>query len=218
MPAIGRPVALVSVKLEGVPPAPLNRTGAPAEPVLTPRAVRMPVPVVVVAGAAPAPPPIIKALAARRPEDESVVVAEKYGTPPLVVVPPTVCGNDIEPAPQPEPASVIPEAVDHLTQLPLTIAPFCGVNEPVDRGATASAVATPAPNPETPVEIGRPVALVSVPLDGVPRAPPLTTNAPAVPTLTPRAVATPVPSPVTPATGRPVAFVSVRLEGVPPRR
>jgi len=38
-----------------------------------------------------------------------------------------------------------------------------------------------------------PVRFVTVPLDGVPRAPPLTTNAPAVPVLTPSAVTTPVP-------------------------
>ena len=39
-------------------------------------------------------------------------------------------------------------------------------------------------------------ALVSVPDEGVPKAPPLTTGDPAEPTLTPNAVATPVPSPV----------------------
>jgi hypothetical protein len=38
-----------------------------------------------------------------------------------------------------------------------------------------------------------PVKLVTVPLDGVPKAPPLTTKAPAVPVFTPRAVTTPVP-------------------------
>jgi hypothetical protein len=38
-----------------------------------------------------------------------------------------------------------------------------------------------------------PVRLVTVPEDGVPRAPPLTTNAPAVPTFVPSAVKTPVP-------------------------
>ena len=38
-----------------------------------------------------------------------------------------------------------------------------------------------------------PVKFVTVPLDGVPRAPPLTTNAPAVPVFTPSAVTTPVP-------------------------
>ena len=38
-----------------------------------------------------------------------------------------------------------------------------------------------------------PVKLVTVPLLGVPNAPPLTTKAPAVPVLTPKAVTTPVP-------------------------
>lgn len=54
-------------------------------------------------------------------------------------------------------------------------------------------VATPVPSPDTPVAIGKPVALVRVPLEGVPSAPPLVTNAPAEPTLIPSAVATPVP-------------------------
>ena len=40
----GRPVALVSVPEVGVPNAPLNRTGAPAEPVFTASAVAIPVP------------------------------------------------------------------------------------------------------------------------------------------------------------------------------
>ena len=47
--------------------------------------------------------------------------------------------------------------------------------------------------PVTPVVKGNPVALVRVPLDGVPSAPPLTTTAPAEPVFTPRAVTTPVP-------------------------
>src|SRR3990167_5076428 len=47
----------------------------------------------------------------------------------------------------------------------------------------AKKVATPAPRPLTPVEIGRPVALVSVPDDGVPSAPLKVTGAPADPTL-----------------------------------
>ena len=77
-------------------------------------------------------------------------------------------------------------------------------------------VATPVPRPLTPVEIGRPVALVSVPDEGVPRAPPLTTGAPAVPTFTAKAVATPVPRPLTPVDiGKPVVFVSVPEDGVP---
>lgn len=41
-----------------------------------------------------------------------------------------------------------------------------------------------------------PVRLVTVPLLGVPKAPPLTTKAPAEPTLIAKAVATPVPRPV----------------------
>ena len=77
-------------------------------------------------------------------------------------------------------------------------------------------VATPVPRPDTPVAIGKPVALVKVPLDGVPKAPPFTTDAPADPSGTANAVATPVPIPDTPvAIGRPVALVSVTDEGVP---
>ena len=70
--------------------------------------------------------------------------------------------------------------------------------------------------PVTPVESGSPVALESVALDGVPRAPPFITKAPDVPVLVPRAVATPVPRPDTPVdTGNPVALVKVPEDGVP---
>src|SRR5208282_3188172 len=47
------------------------------------------------------------------------------------------------------------------------------------------------------------------PLDGVPSAPPFTTNEPADPTLSPSAVPTPVPRPISPPIGSPVTFVSV---------
>jgi len=94
--------------------------------------------------------------------------------------------------------------------VPNTLAP-----EPVE-------VVTPVPPlatgsvPVTPVVSGKPVALVSVPELGVPKAPPLTTGAPAEPTLTAKAVATPVPSPEMPvATGKPVQLVSVPEVGVP---
>jgi len=61
-----------------------------------------------------------------------------------------------------------------------------------------------------------PVRLVTVPEDGVPRAPPFTTNAPALPTLTPSAVNTPVPAPVSPVEiGRPVPLVRTTADGVP---
>ena len=61
-----------------------------------------------------------------------------------------------------------------------------------------------------------PVKFVATPLDGVPNAPPLTTNAPAEPTATARAVATPVPKPLIPVeTGNPVQEVKVPEDGVP---
>src|SRR4051812_29751392 len=50
--------------------------------------------------------------------------------------------------------------------------------------------------PVPPVPNGKPVAFVSVMDDGVPSAPPLVTNDPAVPRLMASAVATPVPRPV----------------------
>jgi len=70
------PVKLVTVPLEGVPNAPPLTTKAPAEPVLTPKAVTTPVPVVTVAGAAPAPPPITIEFDASAAEDANVPVAE----------------------------------------------------------------------------------------------------------------------------------------------
>src|ERR1700687_1423640 len=89
-------------------------------------------------------------------------------------------------------------------------APADVVTSPVSAGNCAACNA-----PVKPV-VGSPVALVSVPEDGVPSAPPLTTAAPAVPTFTPSAVATPVPRPLTPVEiGRPVAFVKVTADGIP---
>ena len=73
----GKPVAFVNVPLDGVPNAPPLIMNAPAEPVLTPRAVTTPVPVVVVLGATPAPPPMTKAFAANAAEDAIVDVEEK---------------------------------------------------------------------------------------------------------------------------------------------
>ena len=69
--------------------------------------------------------------------------------------------------------------------------------------------------PVVPPTMGSPVALVRVPEEGVPKAPPFTTNAPALPVFTASAVATPVPRPVIPEMGRPVALVKVKAEGVP---
>ena len=64
--------------------------------------------------------------------------------------------------------------------------------------------------------------LVNVPDDGVPRAPPLTTNAPALPVLTPSAVTTPVPvvtvegaTPAPPPTTRELAAKAAEDANVP---
>lgn len=94
-------------------------------------------------------------------------------------------------------------------------------------------VATLVPSPLTPLEIGRPVQLVRVPDDGVPRAGvvrvgEVAKTAAPVPVSSVNAdrrfaldgvarnVATPVPSPLTPVEiGSPVAFVNVPDDGVP---
>jgi hypothetical protein len=97
----------------------------------------------------------------------------------------------------------------------------------------AKKVATPVPNPDTPVLIGRPVAFVKVPLVGVPRIGVTrvglvaNTNEPVPVSLVTAAsklaevgvaknVATPVPRPLTPVLiGKPVALVRVAEVGVP---
>ena len=94
-------------------------------------------------------------------------------------------------------------------------------------------VATPEPRPDTPVLIGKPVALVSVAAEGVPRfgvvnAGELAKTKEPVPVSSvtaaarfaelgvARNVATPAPRPEMPvATGSPVALVKVAAEGVP---
>ena len=97
----------------------------------------------------------------------------------------------------------------------------------------AKKVAMPVPNPDTPVLIGKPVALVSVPLAGVPKFG-VTNVGEVAKTIAPvpvssvtaaialalegvaRNVATPNASPLTPVEiGSPVAFVNVPLAGVP---
>ena len=85
------PVRFVTVPLDGVPSAPLNSTGAPADPILTPNALKIPVPVVTVPGANPAPPPTTKELAARAADVAQVEALLKYGMPPDV--PATVRAN-----------------------------------------------------------------------------------------------------------------------------
>ena len=97
----------------------------------------------------------------------------------------------------------------------------------------AKNVATPVASPDTPVLIGKPVALVNVALDGVPKAGVTSvglvanTNDPVpVSSVTAAArfaldgvaknVAIPVPKPETPVLmGKPVVFVKTPLAGVP---
>jgi hypothetical protein len=55
------------------------------------------------------------------------------------------------------------------TNAPVPVSPVTAAARFVDDGV-AKKVATPVPSPLTPVEIGRPVALVKVPLEGVPNA------------------------------------------------
>lgn len=136
------------------------------------------------------------------------------------------------------PLAGVPSAgVTRVGEVPKTSAPL-----PVSSVTTvarlalegvASQVATPVPSPDTPVEMGRPVAFVSVPDVGVPRigvtkvGEVAKTSAPdPVPLVTAvakfalegvaRNVAMPAPNPLTPLEiGRPVAFVRVPLAGVP---
>ena len=56
-----------------------------------------------------------------------------------------------------------------------------------------------------------PVRLVTVPLLGVPKAPPLTSTEPAVPTLIAKAVATPVPRPVIDPTAGVIVVLPARV-------
>jgi hypothetical protein len=128
------PVRLVTVPLEGVPNTPPLITGAPDEPVLTARAVAIPVP-------RPDTPVEIG-----RPV--AFVKVALVGVPRIGVTRVGEVANTNEPEPV---SSVIAEA-----RLALD--------------GVAKRVATPVPKPLTPVEIGRPVALVKTAALGVPRA------------------------------------------------
>jgi hypothetical protein len=116
---------------------------------------------------------------------------------------------------------VVPLLVKTLPAVPG--ATTCTAEAPLpSRTLLAVRVVAPVPPfptgsvPVTPVVRGNPVALVSVPDEGVPNAPPFTTGAPAEPILTARAVATPVPNPETPVPiGSPVPLVNVTEVGVP---
>ena len=100
-------------------------------------------------------------------------------------------------APPPPIVGVVSDGLVPNTKDPEPVSSVIAAAKLADDGVPSN-VAIPVPNPDTPVDIGRPVALVNVPLEGVPSTPPFTSGAPAEPTLTASAVATPVPSPDTP--------------------
>jgi hypothetical protein len=142
-----------------------------------------------------------------------------------------------------EPAAVPPTSIGFViwvvkvglvarTSAPVPVSSVTAVAKFADDGV-ARKVATPAPRPAIPVETGRPVPLVSVTADGVPRfgvvrvgevpntkAPVPVSSVTAEMRLAedgvPRKVATPVPRPETPVLiGRPVPLVKVTADGVP---
>jgi len=141
-------------------------------------------------GATPAPPPITGKLAVSTAELAHAVELEKYGIPPDV--PATVRAN-VPLVVIGEPATEIRPPVNDCATLVTVPPPPAAVQVKVPLPLFVSTPLAFAGQPTIPVVGGSPVALVSVPLDGVPRTPPLTTNAPALPTFTPSAVRTPVP-------------------------
>src|ERR1700680_3806583 len=197
MPAVGRPVALVSVSEEGVPPAPPLMTGAPALPTFAARAVPMPVP-------NPVKPPSGAAVAVIEPVPDT----PKDAPEPTTSAPVVFVALASEENGKPVRFVAVPD--DGVPKAPLLTR-----TDPAVPTLTPRAVRTPVPAPVSPVEIGSPVADVSVPLDGVPSAPPFTTKAPALPTLTPNAIPTAVPRPLMPLIGRAVPFVRFTADGVP---
>lgn len=107
----------------------------------------------------------------------------------------------------------------------LAVRPESVVVPLADRLVNAPEFAVVAPTVPLMLMLAVPVRFVTVPDEGVPNAPPLTTNAPELPVLTPRAVATPVPNDVIPVPPLATASVPPRviapvvaLEGVSPVR
>jgi hypothetical protein len=218
---IGRPVQLVSVPEEGVPKTGVTSVGDVAN--------------------TSEPVPVSSVTAARRLAE--LGVPRKVATPVPRPDTPVLIGRPVTLVITPEVgvprAGVTSEAEVIVGEVPNTRAP-----EPVS-SVTAAArlaelgvpkkVATLAPRPDTPVLIGRPVALVSTPEVGVPSRGAISvgvlanTSEPVpVSSVTaaarleelgvPKKVATPVPRPDTPVLiGRPVALVSTPEVGVPSR-
>jgi hypothetical protein len=210
----GNPVALVNTAADGVPSAGVTSVG------LVPNTN--------------APDPVSFVIAVARFALDGV--ARAVATPVPRPLMPVATGNPV--AFVSVAADGVPRfGVVSVGEVPKTIAPVpvssvTAVMRFADDGV-ASAVATPVPNPDTPVVIGSPVALVSTAALGVPRAG-VTNMGDVASTIAPvpvssviaaarlellgvaSAVATPVPRPEIPVdTGSPVAFVSTPVEGVP---
>ena len=211
---IGSPVAFVKVALVGVPKRGVTNVGLVAK-------TFAPVPVSSVKAAAKfALLGVAKKVATPVPRPETPVLIGKpvalvrvaeVGVPRMGVTNVGLVAKTFEPVP----VSSVKAAAKFALE------------------GVAKKVATPVPNPDTPVLIGRPVAFVKVPLVGVPRTGVTrvglvaNTNEPdpvssviaeaklALEGVAKR-VATPVPKPLTPVEiGRPVALVKVALVGVP---
>lgn len=211
-PAIGRPVALVNVPLDGVPRAPpLSNTAVPST-VIAPAPERA----IVVSLAAPSsiePTPRAVEVEAvmpatgnpvalvRVPEDgvpnapplSRTFVPSTASTPELarLKVVSVACPSSIEPTPK----AVEVEAVIPLTGKPVALVRVKAVGVP--RSGVTRAGDVPKTNAPLPVSFV--MAEAKLALVGVPRK-----------------VATPVPNPVMPVDrGRPVADVSTAADGVP---
>jgi hypothetical protein len=205
---IGNPVAFVSVAADGVPNAGVTNVGEVAK-------TANPVPVSSVSAAA---------------RFAELGVPRKAATPVPNPDTPVDIGRPVAFVSVAEagvPRTGVTKVGDVAnTTAPVPVSSVRAVARLIELGVARN-VATPAARPDTPVEIGRPVALVRVADAGVPKAPPTKYAAPA-PTSSVRAarrfalvgvarnVATPVPSPDTPVEiGSPVALVRVTEVGVP---
>ena len=148
---IGRPVQLVRVPEEGVPKAGVTRVGEVAN--------------------TKAPVPVSSVTAVIKFADDGV--AKNAATPAAKPDTPVEIGRPVQLVRVPEDG--VPKAgvtrVGEVanTKAPLPVSSVTAVIKFADEGV-AKNVATPAPNPETPVEIGKPVQLVRVPEAGVPKA------------------------------------------------
>lgn len=194
-----------------------------------------------------APVPVSSVTALRRLALDGVPKNVATPAPRLVIpVPPLATGNvPVTPVVRGKPVAFVNVALDGVpsagvtnvgdvanTNAPEPVSPVTAAARFAELGVARN-VSTPVPRPVTPVEIGRPVAFVSVAADGVPKsgvvsaglvantnAPepvsPVTAAAKLAEDGVARNVATPVPRPDTPvAIGSPVAFVRVADAGVP---